>query len=213
MSQTYQMNLLPVLQEQVAFYQEKHSELTGHIEKVYGDFLKFVDGKSETMDGEHLDALQMVYHLASVRLEMLQSMLAEEAESTAFWGKKLDDVAQSRDDQAWQDVATAMFEDGDYRLDVNEFKTMIIEDVTDMKEGLTDLLEDWREAIEEGEVLQVAALLESLMDMEEDDQEPGDEEGDCEPGSACCNNADNEEGDGACCGRQDPCCRSGSDDE
>lgn len=214
MAKTYQINLLPLLQEQVAFYQAQHGDLTKHIEKLYGDFLKYVDGKSEKMDGAELDALQMVYHLAATRLEMLQSMLGEEAEITEFWGKKLSDVDASRDDAAWQEVATAMFEDGDYRLEVNDFKTMIIEDVTEMKEGLGDLLEDWQEAIEEGEVLQVAALLESLVDMEDDENEPEDDDAcDTKEGGACCDNAEEGEEGGECCGQQTPCCRSGQDDE
>lgn len=216
MARSYDLSLLPSLQEQAAFFKQQSLELVSFCEEEYGRFLAVVDAQSDkTEDAEMLESLEEVYSFAADRLESLQEMMASEIAGIEDWQKMLDRVAQTGDTALWADVAQEMLEDGDFKENAHDFKAWAIEEMVSLKRGVTDVLDDWKAAIEEGNAADLARFIEAIDEMEEeesdgetccDDEECEDS---CEEEASCCDE-DEEEG---CCGRQDPCCRLTDDED
>jgi hypothetical protein len=213
MAKTYDISLLPSLQEQVLFYGEKNSDLTAHVEGAYQDFLSFVDAQSDAFASRpEYEDLQRVYQLANERMEALVKLLGEEREDVEYWGKQLEKISETRDPQQWQEVAVELIENGDYRADSGEFKAWVTQTSSELKEELSGVLEDWQACVTEDRVPELAKLLEVLASDEAeaaDDYDPFaelNESDDEEKPEGGCSSA--QEASGGCCGRQTPCCKS-----
>ena len=150
----------------------KNSELATHVREAYEGFLAFVDSSSEALSGEPAyESLQQVYGLASARMDALLGVLDEEREDIAYWAKELDKVEKSQDLQHWQDIAAELIEGGDYCVNPQEFKTWISTQVAELEQELTELLEDWRACVQDGQIAELAYLLEALADEQDDDDD------------------------------------------
>lgn len=216
MARSYDLSLLPSLQEQAAFFKQQSLELVSFCEEEYGRFLEAVDAQSDkTDDAATLESLEEVYSFAADRLEALQEMMASEVAGIEDWQKMLDRVAQTGDTALWADVAQEMLEDGDFKENAHDFKAWAIEEMVSLKRGVTDVLDDWKAAIAEGNAADLARFIEAIDEMEDEESEGetccDDEEcaDSCEGEARCC---DEEEEEG-CCGRQDPCCRLSEDED
>lgn len=172
MARVYDISLLPALREQVAFYHQKNEELSAHVEQAYETFLNFVDSKSESLSGdESYDDLQRVYQMVCDRKEALLAVLDQEQDDIEFWEKKLGELNEKTDHEQWQSIATELIEDGDYRLDTKEFITWMTQQSTELQQELTELLDDWHAAVEEGAIKELSTLLEVLADDQESEGE------------------------------------------
>lgn len=172
MARVYDISLLPALREQVAFYHQKNEELSAHVEQAYETFLTSVDSKSESLSGDDsYDDLQRVYQMVCDRKEALLAVLDQEQDDIEFWEKKLRELDGKTDHEQWQSIATELIEDGDYRLDTKEFITWLTQQSTELQQELTELLEDWHAAVEEGAIKELATLLEVLADDQESEGE------------------------------------------
>jgi hypothetical protein len=207
MARSYDLSLLPSLQEQAAFFKQQSLDLIAFCEKEYNAFLAIVDLQNEkTDDAAVKESLEEVYDFAASRLEALQEMMRDEIMAVEEWQKALTQVEKTRDTALWADVAEEMLENADFKTDANEFKAWATGEMASLKRGVDEVLSDWRAAVEEGNATDLAQFIEALESMEEEESEgeccEDDEDGDC-----CV-----EDEDDACCGRQDPCCRAESDE-
>lgn len=212
MARSFDISLLPALQEQAVFFKNQSLELVSFCEEEYGRFLAFIDSYSDTTeDAEALENLEEIYAFAAGRLEGLQEMMQQEVAGVEDWQKMLDRVALTGDTALWADVAEEMINQGDFKTDTNEFKAWATEELVSLKRGVSEVLSDWQSAIEEGNITDLAKFIEAIEEMEEEEAEGEcctDEE--CED-DECGMDCDDESDE--CCGRQDPCCRTESDDE
>jgi len=208
-ARSYDISLLPSLQEQAEFLKQNTQELVRFCENEYGAFLALVDAESlKNKDNDVRQNLEDIYGYASARLEALQDMMAEEMQGIEDWEKMLKRVEETGDQGLWQDVSSEMIEDGDFKTTTAEFNAWVIEQMTSLKKGVVEVLGDWSASIEEGETENLARFMEALEEMEDEESE-GQEccDSDEECGSEC-----DDEGD-ECCGRQTPCCRGSEEQE
>ncbi|MDQ5890660.1 MAG: hypothetical protein QG604_534 [Candidatus Dependentiae bacterium] len=203
MARSYDISLLPSLQEQAAFFKQQSLELVKFCEDEYGRFLALIDAQSDkTEDAETIEDLQEIYAFAASRLEALQEMMQQEVDAIEDWQKMLDRVALTGDTALWADVAEEMITEGDFKADAHEFKAWATEEMVSLKRGVNEVLVDWQSAIEEGNIADLAKFIEAIDEMEEEEAE-----GNCCLDDEC---SDEECGDDSdeCCGKQDPCCRT-----
>lgn len=212
MARTFDISLLPSLQEQAAFFKNQSLELVSFCEDEYGRFLNFIDSYSDnTEDADIIESLEEIYSFAASRLEGLQEMMQQEVEGVEDWQKMLDRAAATGDTALWAEVADEMINQGDFKADANEFKAWATEEMASLKRGVTEVLSDWQAAIEEGNVTDLAKFIEAIDEMEEEEAE-----GECCSDDECEDDECGEECDESdeCCGKQSPCCRTaGEEDE
>ena len=208
-ARSYDLSLLPSLQEQAAFFKEQSLDLVVFCEKEYGEFLAMIDEQNaKTDDAAAKESLEEIYDFAASRLEALQEMMRDEVAAIEEWQKSLYNVEKTGDTALWADIAEEMLNDADFKTDANEFKSWAIAEMLSLKRGVNEVLSDWKAAIEEGSTVELAQFIEALEAME-------DEENDFEDNSCCdddedgCCDTDSSDG---CCGKQDPCCRVESDE-
>ncbi|MEI7580323.1 MAG: hypothetical protein WCJ17_00845 [bacterium] len=209
MARSYDLSLLPSLQEQAAFFKQQSLDLVAFCEKEYTAFLAVVDlQNAKTDDAAIKESLEEIYEFAASRLEALQDMMRDEVMAVEEWQKSLSQVEKTRDTALWADVAEEMLENADFKTDANEFKAWATGEMASLKRGVDEVLADWRAAVEEGNATDLAQFIEALESMEDEEAEgeccEDDEDGDC------CANDDT---DDDCCGRQDPCCRVEADED
>jgi len=212
-ARSYDISLLPALQEQLAFFKAQSYELLGFCEAEYGKFLAAVDAQSSaTEDQETIDNLEDIYEFASERLEALKVMMTDEISALEDFEKSLSKVALTGNLSLWADVSTEMIEDADFKTNAAEFIDWATTEMEGLKSSVVDVLTDWQAAIQEGNSAELAKFIEALDDMEAEDADFEDQ---------CCDNeecdstdceSDECETDDECCGKQDPCCRT-SDEE
>jgi len=209
MARSYDLSLLPSLQEQAAFFKQQSLDLVAFCEKEYTAFLAAVDlQNAKTDDAAVKESLEEIYEFAASRLEALQDMMRDEVMAVEEWQKSLSQVERTRDTALWADVAEEMLENADFKTDANEFKAWATGEMASLKRGVDEVLADWRAAVEEGNATDLAQFIEALESMEDEEAEgeccEDDEDGDC-----CAN----DDSDDECCGRQDPCCRVEADED
>lgn len=211
MARSYDLSLLPALQEQAAFFKQQSLDLVTFCEAEYGRFLSMIDVQSaKTDNAENIENLEEIYSFAAGRLEALQEMMQEEVTAIEDWQRSLDRVAMTGDTGLWADVAEEMIEDGDFKADTNEFKAWSTAEMASLKNGVSEVLGDWQSAIEEGSTADLAKFIEALDDMEAEEAEMEDE--------GCCDDEECEDDECGmdaddCCGKQDPCCRLEDEEE
>ncbi len=213
MARSYDISLLPSLQEQLRFFKTQSYELLGFCEAEYGKFLAVIDAQSSaTEDQATIDNLEDIYEFASERLEALKVMMTDEISALEEWEKSLSKVELTGNTALWAEVASEMIDDADFKPNAAEFIDWATTEMEGLRSSVLDVLTDWQAAIQEGNVAELAKFIEALDDMEAEeadfedqccDKDECDSE-DCEQ-SEC-------ETDNECCGRQDPCCRT-SDEE
>lgn len=215
MAKTYDISLLSSLQEQVAFYDKKHEETLASIQKMYTEFLEYLDGKSgDYADRPEYEDLQHIYEVTSSRLDRLVTLLDEEREATSYWTKQLTKVADGRDPELWNDLATTLIENNEYCEDASEFKSWVEEETGLLKKEMNEVFVDWRSTINEGHIKTLARLLDALNAEGDEDKSPSEvdiiealeQEAAPRKEGGCCSSAETKSG--PCCGRQTPCCRS-----
>jgi len=213
-ARSYDISLLPSLVEQAAFFKKQSQELVQFCQDEYGKFLSMLDEQSNrTDDAGALEDLEIIYTFAADRLEALQEMMSQEISGIEDWERSLERVSATGDTALWADVAQEMLEDGDFKKDTNEFKAWVASEMANLRSGVTEVLSDWRAAIEEGSIKDLARFVEALDDMEAEEAEFEDSDECCDDDEECSAEGCDDEQEG-CCGKQDPCCRTeGAEDE
>jgi|GEM_PF-2538500 len=217
-TKTYELSLLPTLREQAQLFCSYNDQVEAHLEKEYGSFLAFIDQQSESSQGSDVyEDLRSVYGLVAERQEKLLGMLAEEQEELGDLIKLFNEMEEKGESEKFAELAHDLVDEGDYKTDTKVFRGWMDEEVKDLNSEISEIVADWKAAVEEGKALELARVLEAINSDEDPDGEDDDlarlfeefGEGDESENAAggCCRAAQSDDEEAGCCGRQDPCCR------
>ena len=228
MSKSYHISLIEKVREQMQYLHAHNNTFRTEIEAEYQGFLTYLDSKSQQYaNTDDYDRLQQVYAFVSGRVEMLHRILKAEEEDNELLSKELDRIEKEGNQAEWDELASELFEEADYKENTADFKTFVDGEGSELRKDTKGLIADWRNCVEEDRLSELAMLLEAIAEDEEEgddeldfalDPEGGADFGPREHRGSCvtdsegdeCRTVENFEKDG-CCGRKDPCCRTEGD--
>jgi hypothetical protein len=227
-SNSYHISLIDKVREQMAYLQNHNNRFRTEIEADYQAFLDYIDSKSEQYAGsDEYERLQQIYAFVSGRIDMLNAILTAEEEDNVALRKELDRIEKSGDQEEWNELATELFEEADYKQNTDEFTQFVDGEGEELRKDIKGLIADWRNCVDEGRIEELGMLLEAIAEDEAEgdddldlalDPEGGADFGPREHRGSCatsdddadCCSVEEFEADG-CCGSKDPCCRSKGD--
>ncbi len=212
------MNKLQTLIEQTSFLLDHQKQALADCEGMFGELLATVNTQAaktspETDEGEAINRIATVLQNQSDRL------LEDASHDVTFLTEQLEaltKIAAVSDQTKRTEMLSMMIEDSEEIKDTAEFKQIVLEESAASKESLVAMLSDIKDAINEGNIEEVAEYLESVFGEDADGQDDDccdDEECECDDDDGgCCDDEDGEGcgTDGEGCGCKEDGVQAGS---
>jgi hypothetical protein len=188
------MKSIQALLEQTDFLLQKHRESAALCRAELDSLLALTAQKrDETQDVEDKDILEAVYESLATQSESIRATIEEDIKYLEEQVAAMRQVSTMPDGPRKQELVDMLLvEDGDLRS-MEEFKKEVEADADESRRSFVDMVKDIKQALNEGLLEELEAMLESMDEDEDDDSDDHDEDG-------CC---DEEEGDDACCNGDD----------
>lgn len=201
------MNKLQMLIDQTSFLFDHQKQALTDCESMFDDLLATVNTQAAKTSPE-TDEGDALVRIAVTLKEQADRMVEDASQDVAFLAEQLEalkKVAVVNDPVKRSELFALLVEEGEEIKDTAEFKQMVLDESAASKESLSAMLSDIKEAINEGNVSEVAEYLESVFAEENDEDDCCDnEDGDCdcddEDEDGCSDDEESEDdcGDGAC---------------
>lgn len=202
------MSKLEILLEQSAFLLEKQKEAQKECASIFADFLAMVDKKAKNVsDPEDARGLEKIHELIVEQAKKFDEETQEDVDFLVEQTAMLENVRKISDKEKAKEVMDLMIDEDEELLSTEELKRNVIEEGELSKENLLNMIEDIKEALNEGSIKEVELLLETFVQDQEDlDEECDEDDEDCDCDD--CNEDDcscsSKSGDKAgCCGEVD----------
>jgi hypothetical protein len=208
------MSRLDILIDQTSFLIEKQKEAVQDCLALFSDLLVTVDKRVKQVEAKapEAESLKEVRDLLAEQAEQIKQGSQEDIEFLAEQLKTLQQIKAVNDPAKATELLQAMLDDDVEIKNTEAFKKEVNEESVISRQNLVVMLNDIKDAIQEGNAQDVAVYLESILNGEDGDDECGDDDDDsCE--DACCGKqcGGAAKGKGSSCGGcKSNCC---SDDE
>lgn len=200
------MKSIVALLEQTDFLLQKHRESAALCRAEFDSLLTLTAQKrDEALDVEDKDTLSAVYDSLSTQAESIRETIEEDVNYLEEQVAAMRQVAAMPDSPRKQELVNMLLvEDSDLRP-MDEFKKEVEADAEESRRSFIDMVTDIKQALNEGLLEELEAMLES-MDEEEDDEGDHDEDGCCDDEDeegGCCDNDDVKKDASSSCGKED----------
>jgi hypothetical protein len=197
-----------VLLDQTAFLLEKHKESKTVCENLFNGLLTTIDQKMPSVahDPEEKESLENIHTLISEQAERVLQEAQFDIDELARHLESLELIKDINNPEKAQKLLSLVIDDEEEILDTETFKETINQESSISKEQITTMINDIKDAINEGSAKEVEIYLESLIEGEDDDNDDefdGEENEDEEEGLGCggCTGGGCGSGCGSGCGK------------
>ncbi len=175
---------LETLLEQTSFLLEKQKEAKTECAAIFADFLSVIDKKVQACkDAEDSRSLEKIHTMISEQAKRFEEETQEDIDFLAEQLKMLAQVEKISDEAKAKEIMNMIVDEDEEILETEEFKRGVLEEGSVSKQNLLSMVEDIKEALNEGSIKEVELLLESFaFDQDELDEELDDEEDACDCG-------------------------------
>jgi hypothetical protein len=186
---------LQELIEQTDFLLGKQKEAQKDCLEIFGDLLNVVEKKIEKVKGqrEEVEELNKARTLVTQQIERVKEDTQSDIEFLGEQLRALNEIDKIQDKKKAQELVSQMLDDAEDIKETAAFKKEVEEESKISRQNLIALVNDIRDAVNEGSAKDVALYLESILGEEELE---GDEDGECCGGD--CDDCGDEED--SCCG-------------
>lgn len=207
------MSKLETLIEQTSFLLEKQEVAKKECKDIFSDFIAMVEKRTQgCKNAEDARSLEKIHDLIIEQSKRFDEETQEDIDFLSEQLKMLGQVQKISDKEKAKEIMAMVVDEDEELLDTDEFKRNVIEEGELSKQNLLTMIEDIKEALDEGSVKEVELLLESFALDQGDLDEEECEDGDCSCGEC----GDEEDDDCSCCSRSkngSSCCKQGSEEE
>lgn len=164
---------------------EKQEEAKNECSAIFNDVLSFVEQKINNLpqESEEAEVLGKVYDVLSGQAQKLADETTDDIAFLAEQLKALQHVNDVKDPVKSQELLNMLIDEDEEISDTDAFKEGVTQEAIESKNSLQMMVQDVKDALEEGNFEDVQLLLEALLeeeenefDEEEDDEEDEDEE-------------------------------------
>ncbi|QQR48795.1 hypothetical protein IPF37_04510 [bacterium] len=175
------MSRLKKLIEQTTFLMEKQEEAKNECAAIFNDVLSFVEQKINNLpqESEEAEVLGKVYDVLSGQAQKLADETTDDIAFLAEQLKALQHVNDVKDPVKAQELLNMLIDEDEEISDTDVFKEGVTQEAQESKNSLQMMVQDVKDALEEGNFEDVQLLLEALLEEEEnefDDEEEDEEE-------------------------------------
>lgn len=165
---------------------EKQEEAKNQCSAIFNDVLSFVEQKINNLpqESEEAEVLGKVYDVLSGQAQKLADETTDDIAFLAEQLKALQHVNDVKDPVKSQELLNMLIDEDEEISDTDAFKEGVTQEAHESKQSLQMMVQDVKDALEEGDFEDVQLLLEALLEDEnefdeeedEDDEESEDEE-------------------------------------
>ena len=206
------MSKLDTLIEQTSFLIAKQNEAVQDCLALFNDLLVTVDKRIKQVDTKapEAESLTEVRELLAEQAEQIKEGSKEDIDFLSEQLKTLQQIKTVNDPAKAQELLKMLLDEDVEIKDTAVFKKEVAEESAISRQNLVVMLNDIKDAIQEGNAQDVAVYLESILN-ETDDEDGDDEDGEDEDGSCedeCCGKqcGGAKKGKSACGGCDKDCC-------
>lgn len=162
---------------------EKQEEAKRECSAIFNDVLNFVEQKINNLPQESTEEIEVLGKVHDVLAGQAQKLADETADDIAFLAeqlKALQQVNDVKDPAKSQELLNMLIDEDEEISDTEVFKKGVSEEAHESKASLQAMVQDVKDALDEGNFEDVQLLLEALLDEEDsfDDDDADEEEGD-----------------------------------
>jgi hypothetical protein len=185
---------------------------------LFADLLATVDKRIKSVDAKapEAESLTEVRELLAEQAEQIKEGSQEDIDFLAEQLKTLQQIKTVNDPAKAQELLKMLLDEDVEIKDTAAFKKEVAEESAISRQNLVVMLNDIKDAIQEGNAQDVAVYLESILnDADGEDEDGDDEEGDACEDTCCgkqCGGAKKAKGKGSCGGCDTGCCGKGEMD-
>jgi len=194
---------LELVVEQTAFLIEKQTEAQQDCNAIFTDLLGAIETKltEKKDDSESFGYLEKIHDLISSQAQKINDEAQEDIIFLSEQLKALKHIQDIKDPIKSQELLGMILDEDEEIEDTESFKKAIEEEAVLSKQNLITMVDDIKDAVEEGNEQETALYLESILAQESDEDEDEDEDEEDGPlNSACSSCAGCGTGDGCGCG-------------
>jgi hypothetical protein len=211
------MSKLDTLIEQTSFLIAKQNEAVQDCLTLFADLLATVDKRIKLVDAKapEAESLTEVRELLAEQAEQIKEGSQEDIDFLAEQLKTLQQIKTVNDPAKAQELLKMLLDDDVEIKDTAVFKKEVTEESAISRQNLVVMLNDIKDAIQEGNAQDVAVYLESILNDADGEDEDGDDDDDTCEDECCgkqCGGAKKAKGKGSCGGCDTDCCGKGEVD-
>lgn len=190
------MSRVEILIEQTAFLLDRQKEAKQDCTQIFTQLLGFIEEKINDSEAETEQAadLEKIHDMVSGQAQKLADETEEDIQFLQEQLGALKDVARIQDPVKANELLNLIIDEDEEILETDEFKESILQESAMSRQSLSDMVDDVKNALEEGGAREVALLFESMMEdagHSEDDEDSDEEDEDHEDSddhdeSGCC---------------------------
>ncbi len=212
------MSKLEKVIEQTTFLMEKQKQTHKECQAMFDDLLSFIDKKVEDLrDEEEIETLENIHDAIAGQVEQLSQDAKDDISFLMEHLKALNALKSMDDKKKAAELLNELIDEQEELLETSDFKDEVARESENAKQQLIAMVDDLKNALNEGNIQEVEVYLESLFGGEEDDSSveyrdgneseyEEDEEGE---EYSSCSGCDMNEG---CGSESDGCCPSESEE-
>ncbi len=180
------MSKLDTLIDQTSFLIEKQKDAVQDCLALFGDLLATVDKRVKQVDAKapEAESLKEVRDLLAEQAEQIKQGSQEDIDFLTEQLKTLQQIKTVNDPAKAKELLQMLLDEDVEIKDTVAFKKEVAEESAISRQNLVVMLNDIKDAIQEGNAQDVAVYLESILNDEEGDDDGDDEEESCD--DECC---------------------------
>jgi hypothetical protein len=171
---------LETLIEQTSFLLGKQEEAKRECADIFSEFISVIDKRTQSSHcAEDARSLEKIHDLITKQAKRFDEETQEDIAFLSEQLKMLEQVTTISDKEKAQEIMNMIVDEDEEILDTDTFKHNVLEEGALSKQNLLTMIEDIKEALNEGSVKEVELLLESFA-LEQNDLTEEDDEDSCE---------------------------------
>jgi len=173
---------LDLIDEQTTFLLEKQLEARDYCNNLFSEVLSLVDQKIQETDEESEDYknIQRIHILISEQFSKFSDEVGDDIQFLEEQLKTIKLIKQMDDRQKAQELLNSLLEEGEQLLETDEFKKNLEEEADISKRNFITIIDDIKNALEDGNLQDLELILSSIANEEELYQFENNEEEDFE---------------------------------
>jgi len=187
--------------EQTEFLLDRQKKSQKECDLIFSDLLVVIEDLLEKnkSDEQKKSLLEQMYDLISGQAQKISDQAQEDIDFLGEQHKALLHIREVKNPQKAQELLSMILEDDTELHDTEDFKREINEELAVSKQNLQTVINDIKEALQEGQIEETAMYLETIIaDAEREER-----------GSSCCGDFNCDDDDACAC----DCCEDDCDEE
>ena len=182
---------LETLIEQTSFLLEKQQELHENSQEVFDSIMQVISEKKAELeagdDKSKLDDLHAIETRLKTQKEKSEDDFKQDIDFLQEQLEAIKQITNVQDEQKAQELLDMIIDPKDELLETEDFKSQISTEIMAAKNELNLMLEDIKNALEQGDLHELNLMLEAVADEQklQEEQDEEDEEGCCSSCHSC----------------------------